>query len=57
LCVTYCPRSVLEISSYFNAKGYHPPRVCDSQRCVACGLCEMLCPEFAIYVLEVGRER
>ena len=54
LCVTYCPRDVLEISGLFNAKGYHPPQVRDSQLCVACGLCEMLCPEFAIYVVEVS---
>jgi 2-oxoglutarate ferredoxin oxidoreductase subunit delta len=57
LCVTYCPRGVLEMSSLFNAKGYHPPQVSDSQHCVACGLCEMLCPEFAIYVLEVLHEQ
>jgi 2-oxoglutarate ferredoxin oxidoreductase subunit delta len=56
LCVTYCPRSVLETSNLFNAKGYHPPQVGSPGHCVACGLCAMLCPEFAIYVVEVPRE-
>ncbi len=53
LCVAYCPRDVLEMSKLFNAKGYHPPQVLDAQGCVVCGLCEMLCPEFAIYAEEV----
>ena len=53
LCVAYCPRDVLEMSDVFNAKGYHPPQVLDMQACVACGLCELLCPEFAIFVKEV----
>jgi 2-oxoglutarate ferredoxin oxidoreductase subunit delta len=57
LCVTYCPRDVLEMSAFFNAKGYHPPKVRADGRCVACGLCEMLCPEFAIFVLEGADER
>jgi 2-oxoglutarate ferredoxin oxidoreductase subunit delta len=56
LCVTYCPRGVLEMSSLFNSKGYHPPQVRDANACVACELCAMLCPEFAIYVVEAARE-
>lgn len=56
LCVTYCPRQVLEISELFNARGYHPPQVRHAEHCVACGLCTMLCPEFAIYVVEAARE-
>jgi len=51
-CVEYCPRHVLEQSEEFNTKGYHPPRVKDEEACVNCGLCEMLCPEFAIYLNE-----
>jgi 2-oxoglutarate ferredoxin oxidoreductase subunit delta len=43
---------VLEISNDFNSLGYHPPRVKDAEACVNCGLCEMLCPEFAIYLDE-----
>jgi 2-oxoglutarate ferredoxin oxidoreductase subunit delta len=50
-CVEYCPKKVLELSDEFNSKGYHPPIVKDPVNCVDCQLCEMLCPEFAIYVL------
>jgi 2-oxoglutarate ferredoxin oxidoreductase subunit delta len=50
-CVEYCPKDILELSSDFNAKGYHPPIVVDPKNCVHCQLCEMLCPEFAIYVV------
>jgi 2-oxoglutarate ferredoxin oxidoreductase subunit delta len=55
-CVEYCPRDVLELSTEFNTKGYHPPRVVKDNTCVACGLCEMLCPEFAIFVTEKSKE-
>ncbi len=48
-CVEYCPRNVLELSDEFNIKGYHPPYVKDEESCVNCGLCELICPEFAIY--------
>lgn len=49
-CVEYCPTSVLELSSEFNSKGYHPPAALDPQLCVHCRLCETICPEFAIFV-------
>ena len=48
-CVEYCPRNVLVLSGTFNRKGYHPPRVARAGQCVNCNLCEMLCPEFAIF--------
>ena len=49
-CVEYCPKDVLEMSEEFNKKGYHPPKAAKPDDCVDCHLCEMLCPEFAIYV-------
>ena len=45
-------RHVLERSDQMNEKGYHPPRAVRPERCVACRLCELLCPEFCIYVVE-----
>jgi 2-oxoglutarate ferredoxin oxidoreductase subunit delta len=48
-CVEYCPRDVLAMSEEFNAKGYHPPKVVKSGECVNCNLCEMICPDFAIF--------
>jgi 2-oxoglutarate ferredoxin oxidoreductase subunit delta len=48
-CVEYCPKDVLVISEEFNRKGYHPPKVVKSGECVHCTLCEMICPDFAIF--------
>jgi len=55
-CVEYCPRHVLVMSDEFNVKGYHPPKVAKPGECVNCNLCEMICPEFAIfsYLVEPG---
>ena len=51
-CIEYCPRQVLEFSPEFNTKGYHPPRVAQPDACTFCGLCELICPDFAIFVVE-----
>lgn len=48
-CVEYCPRDVLVMSEEFNSKGYHPPKAVRSGECVNCNLCEMICPDFAIF--------
>lgn len=48
LCIEYCPRNVLILSSDFNTKGYHYP-VAVSDDCVACQACTMICPDFAIF--------
>lgn len=53
-CVEVCPRHVLELSSEFNRKGYHPPYLVKQDSCINCHLCEIICPEFAIFSLECG---
>ncbi len=49
-CVEYCPNEVLKLSEGFNVKGYHSPVVVDEDACVHCQLCEIICPEFSIFV-------
>lgn len=49
-CVNYCPMNVLELSDEFNAQGYHFPKAVKPEECINCHLCEMLCPDFAIWV-------
>jgi 2-oxoglutarate ferredoxin oxidoreductase subunit delta len=53
-CVEYCPKDVLVLSDRFNRKGYHPPEVVTNGECVNCNLCEMICPDFAIFSVEVA---
>ena len=43
-CVAFCPMGILVADEW----GY--PRQVDAERCTGCGLCEMLCPDFAITV-------
>jgi len=53
-CVEFCPTDVLELSSAFNSKGYHPPHVVAPEKCSGCDLCGMYCPDFAIYGIKHG---
>jgi 2-oxoglutarate ferredoxin oxidoreductase subunit delta len=55
-CVEYCPKDVLETSEEYNDKGYHAPYVKHPDSCLECHLCELLCPEFAIFVIPEGEE-
>jgi len=56
-CVEFCPCGVLQLSGQFNAKGYHYPEVVDADGCVNCGLCEVICPDFAIFCLPVEESK
>ena len=53
-CVEFCPQGVLVMSQRTNYKGYHPPELTTSAHCIDCGLCALLCPDFAIYVQDGG---
>jgi len=55
LCIELCPQQVLRVSDGLNEKGYHFPEVVPDhdKTCVHCEFCTMICPEFAIYTLEV----
>ena len=45
-----CPTGVLDMSERINKHGYHPPKVVKLGACHGCRLCELICPEFAIFI-------
>jgi len=57
LCVFYCPKGVLKLSDKRNEKGYSTAEVYRANYCIGCKLCEINCPDFAVYVIvdEKGR--
>lgn len=49
-CIALCPKKVLEKSKELTRKGFFLPVVTSLEKCTACGTCENICPDFAIYV-------
>ncbi|MBN2098333.1 MAG: 4Fe-4S dicluster domain-containing protein [Dehalococcoidia bacterium] len=49
-CVEICARKTLAIGDEMNAKGHLLPMVVEGADCAACGLCAMICPDFAIWL-------
>ena len=46
LCITACPKSVLELdTAIVNRLGYHPVRLTDASRCTSCAICARVCPD------------
>lgn len=56
ICVEVCQACVLERSTEANSKGYHIPMVREPDACLGCGMCEMLCPDFAVWVRVIETE-
>jgi 2-oxoglutarate ferredoxin oxidoreductase subunit delta len=50
ICIELCQADVLEQSDRTNTFGYPFPVVAHIERCVDCGMCEMFCPDFALWV-------
>ena len=53
ICIEVCQADVLDIARELNPWGYSPPYVKNMDNCNICGLCEMLCPDFAIKVSNI----
>lgn len=52
ICIYICPTNVLESSRRLNRRGFTPPIPAGEDRCTRCRLCERICPDFAIRVVE-----
>lgn len=52
LCIFYCPKGVLKLADKMNQKGYNIAEVVHPEACIGCKMCEVGCPDLAIYVEE-----
>ncbi|TET75470.1 MAG: 4Fe-4S dicluster domain-containing protein [Candidatus Aminicenantes bacterium] len=50
ICVEVCQAKVLELSEELNSQGFRTPNVKNLEECLNCGMCEMFCSDFAIWV-------
>lgn len=56
LCVSVCPKNVLEISGSVSAKGYFPAYQARPEKCIYCATCCRMCPDVAITITETVEE-
>ncbi|MEW6350452.1 MAG: 4Fe-4S dicluster domain-containing protein [Thermodesulfobacteriota bacterium] len=63
LCITVCPKKLIEVSDYLNTKGYYPASFkgieCSEDKklqCTGCALCAITCPDIAIEVYRDKKE-
>lgn len=57
LCVSVCPKNVLEISDKVNAKGHFPVFQARPDDCIHCTICCIMCPDVAISIVETAVEK
>lgn len=57
LCIYYCPKDVLKLADTMNQKGYNVAVVVAPDNCIGCRLCDIACPDFAIFVEENEEEK
>jgi len=56
LCVTVCPKNVLEISDEMNNMGYYPAYQARPQDCISCAICCVMCPDVAITITQIAED-
>jgi len=58
ICVEFCPKDILKMSEELNTRSYHFPYIISlkTEDCSQCRLCERLCPDLAIFLVEKNVE-
>ncbi len=56
ICINLCPTDVLSKGDEVNSRGYRYTIPSNIKACIGCRLCEINCPEFAIFVVEEGKK-
>ena len=52
LCLSACPRDVLQIGTRGNELGYEVAEMKEGAECIGCKMCAVMCPEAAIEVFK-----
>jgi len=51
LCVSACPKGVIQLADHFNSRGYRPATLVDPDgKCTGCAMCAVVCPDVVITV-------
>ena len=50
LCMHVCPKDVFEKSGKLTEKGFYAPEAIHIEKCTACKLCMIYCPDLCIVV-------
>ena len=51
LCVEACPKKIIALAAEaLNKKGYHPAKITDQEKCIACAMCATMCTDVVITV-------
>jgi 2-oxoglutarate ferredoxin oxidoreductase subunit delta len=51
-CILQCPKECLSFSDTVNKKGYHIVTL-DTEKCITCGICYTVCPDYVFEKKEV----
>ena len=50
LCVSACPKHIIELKDEFNKKGYKRAGITKPEECIGCAFCATMCPDCVITV-------
>jgi len=50
LCVSACPKQIINLSKEINTKGYNYAEVLEMEKCTGCASCAKMCPDCVITV-------
>lgn len=55
LCIEKCPVNIIEWSKVLGVYGTPAVQVNEADKCIACKMCQIVCPDCAINVEKVGK--
>lgn len=57
LCVPFCPKNLLYMSDELNSKGYRMVAITSQEECTSCMSCALMCPDVALRVWRIRRDK